>query len=269
MKKLESAIHEVCSMEIQASQKGFLNELNALSKIIVTFTYIILLVSFGKYDIMGTCSMLVYPLVLFVAFDISFKKCIRRIWITIPLITILGIWNPAFDREVVGNILGIEISGGVISAFTLLLKGVCAVMSAYLLMVTTRIDDIALSLRKIHVPVVIVTVFVLIYRYINVLLKETNRLVEAYQMRSSHDKGIVFRTWGSLAGGLLIRSSQRARNLYDSMNMRGYEMNSDMLLEHNDRKAEYKDILWFVLWAVVLTSFRLFPVFHIIGNIFI
>lgn len=269
MKKLERAIHEICSMEKQASQNKWINELNALPKLIVTLSYIILLVSFDKYDVWGICSMFVYPVVLFTACDIGFKNCIKRIWITFPLILILGACNPLFDRAVIVTAFGIGISGGVISAFTLFLKGIFAVMAAYLLMITTTIDDICISLRRIHIPEALVTVFLLTYRYINVLLKEANRLMEAYQMRATGEKGIRFGVWGSLVGGLLIRSSCRAYAVYDSMNMRGYEMASYMLSEDNVKNGRQTDVIWAAAWIIILIIFRIFPVFYIIGNIFV
>ena len=54
------------------------------------------------------------------------------------------------------------------------------VIAIYILIITTTIDRVCMALRKIHIPEIIVMIIQLIYRYINVLLKETKRIVEAY-----------------------------------------------------------------------------------------
>ena len=67
---------------------------------------------------------------------------------------------------------GVKITGGEISMVTLMIKGILAVIAIYILIITTTIDRVCMALRKIHIPEIIVMIIQLIYRYINVLLKE-------------------------------------------------------------------------------------------------
>lgn len=83
-----------------------------------------------------------------------------------------------------------KIPGGEISMVTLMIKGILTVIAIYILIITTTIDRVCMALRKIHIPEIIVMIIQLIYRYINVLLKETKRIVEAYSLRAPGQKGL-------------------------------------------------------------------------------
>ena len=72
-------------------------------------------------------------------------------------------------------------------------------------------------------PKLLVTQFLLTYRYLTLLLEQADTMAQAYILRAPKQKGVHFKVWGSLAGQLLLRSIDRANNLYDSMLLRGYQ----------------------------------------------
>ena len=69
----------------------------------------------------------------------------------------------------------------------------------------------------------LVTQLLLSYRYLTLLLEQADTIAQAYALRAPKQKGVHFKVWGSLAGQLLLRSIDRANNLYDSMLLRGYQ----------------------------------------------
>lgn len=269
MNKLESAIGEICRIEKQAARNTWLNSLDPLSKLFVTIWYVAILVSFDKYYIMGVCSMFLYPMAVFTIGEVPFRQCIRRIWLVFPLLLVLGMINPFLDRSTAATVLGIQISGGMISMLTLFIKGVFTVLSVYLLIISTTIENVCDAFRRIHVPEVLVTTILLIYRYINVLLKETNRLMEAYAMRAPDDRGIRFRVWGTLTGNLLLRSIDRAHAVYESMNIRGYEAGNDLRREQTKTVHKGSGIIWAAVWGSIILLCRVFPIFSLIGRLFV
>ncbi|MFQ6930295.1 MAG: CbiQ family ECF transporter T component [Eubacterium sp.] len=92
----------------------------------------------------------------------------------------------------------------------------------------------------------------LIYRYINVLLKETKRIVvEAYSLRAPGQKGINFKAWGSLPGQLLLRSIDRATDVHNSMSLRGYNFNNVRIRNY---KLSSRDYVWMIVWTLRLLS---------------
>ena len=171
MGKFENVIHEMCAIENQAGEDNFLNNIHALAKLFVTVLYVCMVTSFPKYNVTGLVEMIIYPLIIFNLGDIKFGKCIKRIRLILPLICIIGIFNPFFDRNVLISRVGVKENGGEISRVTLMIKGILTVIAIYILIITTTIDRVCMALRKIHIPEIIVMIIQLIYRYINVLLK--------------------------------------------------------------------------------------------------
>ena len=105
---------------------------------------------------------------------------------------------------------------------TLMLKGIYCLMASFLLMATTSIDALCAALRQLHLPPMIVTLLLLTYRYVSVLTEELAVMTDAYHLRAPGQKGIHISAWGSFLGQLLLRSMDRAGELYSSMQLRGY-----------------------------------------------
>ena len=99
MGKFENAIHEMCAIENQAGEDNFLNNIHALAKLFVTVLYVCMVTSFPKYNVTGLVEMIIYPLIIFNLGDIKFGKCIKRIRLILPLICIIGIFNPFFENN--------------------------------------------------------------------------------------------------------------------------------------------------------------------------
>ena len=149
---------------------------------------------------------------------------------------------------------------------TLMLKGVFSVLASYFLVATTSIDKICYSLRLIHVPEILVTQIMLTYRYIVLLLKEVNRITDAYSLRAPGQKGIHFRVWGSLTGQLLLRSMDRATIVYESMLLRGYNGNFTYIGEED--KVTMTDVVYLILFGVLFVFLRLCPIVAVVGGAF-
>jgi cobalt/nickel transport system permease protein len=72
------------------------------------------------------------------------------------------------------------------------------------------------------VPKTLVTLLLLTYRYVGVMTEELAVMTDAYHLRAPGQKGIHVSAWGSFLGQLLLRSMDRAQELYSSMLLRGY-----------------------------------------------
>ena len=53
--------------------------------------------------------------------------------------------------------------------------------------------------------------------------KETDKTLFAYSLRAPGQKGISIKTWGTLVGSMMLRSIDRAMNVYQSMMLRGFK----------------------------------------------
>ena len=266
MNKINEAIHELQSIDELAKRDQWMNRLHPLVKLFLTVFYIVLVVSFSRYRLPGLISMAVYPLILFQLGDLSFRDALRRLRIVLPVVCVVGIFNPFFDRTIVLQLGNVCVSGGVLSMLTLMLKAVLTVFSSYLLIATTPIEEICYALRLLHVPQIFVTELLLIYRYVTVLLAEAGRVTDAYSLRAPGQKGVAFRAWGPLLGQMLLRSVDRAEILYQSMCIRGFRGH---FYYKRKKKGPAEDLVYLSAWILLLALLRFFPVLEMVGNLFV
>ena len=247
---ISNAIHEITKIDELARKNQWINNIHPLVKLAVTIFYIILTVSKSKYDISGLLKMAVYPVIIFILGEINFKESLKRLKIVLPLVCLIGILNPFFEKQILFQFHGIQLSksivlfknlsitSGMISMITLILKGILSVFASYLLIATTTIEKICYALRLIKIPSVIVTQIMLTYRYVTLFLSEVHLTTQAYSLRAPKQKGIHIKNWGSLLGQLLLRSMDRAYDVYSSMTLRGfcgeYYYNNKCHLKTND-----------------------------------
>ena len=261
MSKIENAISELYRIDDLANRDQWVNNIHPLVKFVLTILYIVVTVSFPKYDMIGTAGMVLYLIPMFILSELSWKEAVKRLMPVLPFVCIVGIANPFFDRIPV-VLLGIPMTSGVLSMLTLMMKGFFAVMASYILVATTTIEKICYALRLLHVPKIMVTQIMLTYRYITVLMKEVSRITQAYALRAPGQNGVHFKAWGSLTGQLLLRSIDRANTVYESMTIRGYQGEFRYVGSHTRLKTG--DILFLAVWAAVIVLLRYFPIFLLV-----
>ncbi len=266
MSKIQNAARSMEKIDELARQNTPLNRVHPLPKLLITLLYLVLVVSFPSRRLTGILGMALYPFVLFEVSQLSFKAALYRLRIVLPIVCAVGILNPFFDTEPVLTVFGITITGGVLTMFSLMAKGVLTVLSSYLLIATTPVESICSALRTLHVPGILVTEFLLICRYITVLLQEADRITQAYSLRAPGQKGIAISAWGSLIGQLLLRSMDRASVLYQSMCLRGYHVNIPPSVVRTMQAGDYYYLAGF---AVALIAMRLYPVPELVGYLFV
>ena len=264
MSKISQAIYEIESIDELARKDQWVNRIHPLVKLCVTVFFLVVTVSFGRYDLPGTALMILYLFFLFELTGLSVRKALYRLRIILPLVCIVGVFNPIFDRETAVVIGGLAVSGGVLSMITLMLKGIYTVLASYLLIATTTIGDICYAMRLIHIPKIIVTEILLIYRYLFVLVREAGRITQAYSLRAPGQKGINIKAWGPLIGQLLLRSLDRADQVYASMNLRGFKGEFPP-----GRKYGFglRDALYLIIFAGGILLLRILPMAEMIGRI--
>ncbi len=266
MDKMQRAVRDIHITDAYHIPKSGKAEVHPLSRLLVTILYIFIVVSFSKYEIAGVLGMAVYLVVMGIWYEISWIECIRKIWMILLPVSLVGIANPFFDRAAFFQIGGITIISGMISLLTLLLKGIFCVLASYCLIVTTGFSKICYALRCFHLPKELITMLLLMERYLVIFLKELERMLQAYKVRAPRQKGIHIKTWGAFVGQLFLRTIDRADIVYDSMLLRGYTGGFVGAAPVFSWKSS---ILYVVIWVGVLVSFRLYPVFSMIGKLFL
>ncbi len=266
MNKVEKALSELGAMDELAAQDSPIHRLSAAAKLLSTIAYIIIVMSFDKYQLSGLIPMLLWPVLLFQLSGIRVSTCFYKLRIVLPLVMAVGLFNPIFDRHIVLHVGNLAVSGGVISMLTLMLKGVLCLMASFLLVATTPFDCICAALRKMHVPKTLVTLLLLTYRYVGVMTEEVAVMTDAYHLRAPGQKGIHISAWGSFLGQLLLRSMDRAQELYSSMLLRGYHQHFHYAPEKPFKAA---DAAYLILSIILFLVLRFVDLSQLLGRMIV
>jgi cobalt/nickel transport system permease protein len=106
----------------------------------------------------------------------------------------------------------------------LVVRSTLCLLTMIVLSSTTAVADMLRVLRQLRVPAILVTTLALLYRYLFVLVDESQRLGRARASRT-----LVLsrrRTWhllGTGLGMLFVRASERAERIYAAMLARGWQ----------------------------------------------
>lgn len=266
MDKIHQAQSELREMDALAAERSPVHALHPLCKLLVTVLYIIIVVSFPKYDFTGLVAMVLYPVLLFQAAGIPVRLCFYKLRVVLPLVCAVGLANPFLDHTPLFRLGAVIISGGVVSMVTLMLKGVFSLMASFLLIATTPIDTLCAALRQLHVPGILTTLLLLTYRYIGVMLEQISVMSEAYQLRAPGQKGIHISAWGSFLGQLLLRSMDRAEELYNSMLLRGFD---GEFYYAQVPKCRLSSVLYTVVCAAAFFCVRYLNIAGLLGSLFV
>lgn len=306
MNKINKALSELDTLSQKSTENNWLNRIHPLVKFVLTIEYISLVVSINKYDFYTLLSFAVLPLFIFTSGILSFKEAVYRLRIVIPVILVLGLFNPLFDHSVYKTIqiknlffaaspvaetvssiaaaaatsvsaksaissspyLTIIITGGMVSFVTLVLKGFFTVTASYILVASTSIEKLCHALALIHFPSILITQILLIYRYITVLLIEVKKITQAYSLRAPGQRGINIKAWGPLVGNLLLRTMDRSQNVYESMCLRGFNGTNGYFKNSAKIKFKITDGIILVLLAAGFACLKHFPVIQNLGGLF-
>lgn len=119
--------------------------------------------------------------------------------------------------------LQISVEGLVVlgSVFT---KACLSLTIMNLLTMTTSIPDLLNALLELRTPPLLVAIMVSMYRYINVLIRETQAMQRAATSRNFRGKSQWQRlVIGNIIGSLFVRTYDRGDRIYQAMLSRGYQ----------------------------------------------
>ena len=264
MSGINNAIRKLHTIREEALENRWMNRIYPFFKLFLTCYYIGMVTSVSPQDWDIQLSMGIYLLVLFIAGDLSLKECMVRLRVVLPFVGMMGMFPLFWERDVCFLIGTLPVTTGMLDFISLVIKSVESLFAVYLLVITTTVEKMCVSLRQVHCPNILVTLFLLIYRYIGLLMEETERMLQAYRLRAPGQKGIAVRAWGSFAGRLLLRTFDRAEQVSESMRLRGFQ---GEYLHWETVQASWSDWIYLCFFAGMIVIFRYIPVFVLVGNL--
>jgi cobalt/nickel transport system permease protein len=132
-------------------------------------------------------------------------------------------------------------SAGITMAAQITLKSNAIVMALIALIATMHFSILGYALNWLRVPDKIVHLLLLTYRYIFLIEQEYQRLIRAARIRGfrAGTNLHTYKTYASVVGMLLVRSSLRADRVYKAMLCRGFRRKFYCLHEFESGRREW------------------------------
>jgi len=250
-------------MDELAQKNTPIHRLDPRAKIIVSVAFIFTVLSFDRYEISALISFFAFPVFLLVSGELPVGYLIKKIVIISPVVVLIAIFNPLFDRETIFVISGSGISAGWISFLSIMIRFSLTAGSILILLASTGFYEVCMALERMGIPSLFVMQLLFLYRYIFVLLDEGARMVRAHALRSFSDKRMSIKIFGSILGNLLLRTVDRAERIHRAMLSRGFDGSVTM---HRRIKFRTSDVLFVAFWPVLFILMRKYNFPGLIGN---
>lgn len=209
-------------LDMLSYKDTFIHRLDPRTKLCATVFFIVMVVSFPKYELKGLLPFMLFPVLFFSMGDIPVKFIMKKVLLVSSFVVFIGVFNPLLDRQPMYVIYGVTFSGGWVSFLSIMLKLFLTVTSALLLIATTSFPGICRALQKFGVPAIFISQLLFLYRYIFVLVEEAMKVVRAREMRSFGSKGKGMTAFTGIIGTLFLRTVERAERIYQAMLSRGF-----------------------------------------------
>ncbi|MEO0184559.1 MAG: cobalt ECF transporter T component CbiQ [candidate division WOR-3 bacterium] len=218
-------------------------------KIIYAFVFSVVIAL--QNELIPSLIGLLISIILIMLARIRFLEIIRRLLIVDTFILLLWLVLPlTYPGEPLLKILGLKISQqGLLFTLLLTIKANAIMLILISLIATSSIFDIVHSLLHLKIPEKLVFLFFLIYRYIWVLYDEYEKIMRAAKARGFKFRNAIhtYRTIAYIVGSLLVKSYNRAENLFRAMVCRGFN-GKFWLIDHF--KFKFVDILGAILLTI-------------------
>lgn len=254
---------EVGRMDDLGRMDSPIHRLDARAKILVTAAFVLVVMSFPRYEVSALMPLFVYPFALIAAGNLPAGYLFKKVAVAAPFALFVGMFNPLLDRHPMGTIGPVTISGGWFSFASIMVRFALTVSAALALVACTGIYRLCAGLRRLGLPHPFVVQLLFLYRYFFVIGDEGLRMLRAVEMRSAGTRSLKFGTYGPLIGNLLVRSMDRAQRIYRSMVSRGFD--GEVRLLHRETPG-WKDVAFALGWIGFFACARSWDLAELIGR---
>ncbi|MCJ7445257.1 MAG: cobalt ECF transporter T component CbiQ [Methanotrichaceae archaeon] len=243
-------LQETFDTESISKKKGFLQSIDPRAKLISTLAFVFALAITRNLIILLAIYLL--EILLAYASKISIGFYIKRVWLFVPIFTLIIAIPMIFNIFIPGTLLvpvwnfgttSVYITKeGVYAAIVFVMRVVVTVSAVVLLFVTTPQQVLFKSLRSVGVPKLYVLTLEMAYRYIFLLIDLIREIYFAKRARTIKSKSTFEeQKWvGGRIGYILLRSLNMSERIHLAMLSRGF--NGDVKIMQ-DLKAGTRDYI--------------------------
>ena len=262
MTSLNAAVIDLKRLDLLADSNSRIHSLDARAKVLVTFLFIVSVVSFGRYELARLLPFFIFPAVMIALSNLPPLYLARKVALITPFVLMVGLFNPVFDRAVLYQIHQLGISGGWISLLSLLIRSSLTVGAEFILVGTTGFTAVCQALERMGIPQLFAVQLLFLHRYLFVLADETGRAARARELRSCGKKGRGIASFSSLAGHLLLRTWLRAERIHTAMLARGFV---GQFHAHRQSRFGASELCFLLGWSSLFIVLRSFDISGALG----
>lgn len=227
--------------------------------LLVTIVYLCLMLGVPATHIDVLLWYAVYPILSAPLFGLRYSSVFLQSLIVLPLVVLLGMFNPIFDKTPVAAFNGVTITEGWLLFIGVIVRGLLSMQALLILIRAIGFIGIVRGMGRLGVPRFLTTQLFMVFRYIRVLVEEAVSMKAARDARSFGIRHLSIKMWGVLIGQLFLRSVDRAERVHRAMLARGF--NGDIPFYSSDESVWGRNsTLYLVGWSVVLVFLRLFNI---------
>lgn len=258
---LQKAILTLSTSQKSSGKDSLLSGIVPTAMLLVTFLYLICLLSLplGKPD--ALIWFAVYPIIMSPMSDLSYGSVLKKSFYILPFVMLIGIFNPFIDTAPAFSIGGVIISHGCLTFLSILIRGLLSFQALYILIHLCGFLDFCAALQKIGIPKVMTTQLLMLYRYIDVLMEEAMKLKSSVASRAYGKKSLPIKLWTRIMGNLLLRTVDRSKRIHHAMLARGFD-------GHIPTETSFhwtsKDSLFLLSWTLIFILLYLLDISKLI-----
>lgn len=236
--------------------EGYL-KIDPRAKVLVTVNFLCFMLGVPTMHIDVLLWFALYPIIVAPLCGLSYASIFLQSLIVLPLVLLLGIFNPIVDKTLVATHEGFTITRGWLLFWGIVIRGLLSMQALLILIRSIGFVGIVKSLAKLWVPGFIVTQLMMVFRYIRVLIEEGLTMKAARDARSFGNKHLSIKLWGVLIGQLFLRSVDRAERVHRAMMARGFT--GDMQFNYDfASRWTWSSTAFLVVWSLLFLLLRLF-----------
>lgn len=251
--RIERAIITLNARQMAAGGDSHIAGIDPRALLAVTLVYLAAMLSVPVTDAGMLIWFAAYPILSAPLAHLPYERVFRQSLYVLPLLLVIGIFNPLFDRQTAFTVGSVAVSRGWVSFFSIILRGLLSVQALLILIYVAGFNRMCEAMRRMGMPRVLVTQLLMVYRYLSVLLQETLSMHHARTARGYGRSSYSPSMWGPFVGQLLLRTLERSRRINMAMRARGFA--GSLLTAANSRWAT-ADTVYCLCWIPVILLMR-------------
>jgi len=262
MSSTETGLYDLGRLDLLAAQDTPIHRVDPRAKIIATMVFVVVVASFGRYEVVALLPFLLFPVSLAALGNLPFGYLARRLAVAAPFALLVGIWNPLFDRRAM-VFADHFVAGGWLSFASVAVRFLLTAAAVLVLVGSTGLSALGAALGRLGVPRVFTAQMLLLYRFLFVLAGEALTMHRAWSARTSSRRAMSLRSYAGLLGQLLVRTYARAARIHAAMQCRGF---SGELPTTRSWRFTVRDGAFVVGWVAAFAALRLYDLPQLIGR---